>query len=362
MAFLGSTNLTKVAIKKASAWNTEVSVSSGGLFLYASSIAPSGGYEDFIPRDFGTSGKRKSQKRLKGNFSFSVSCDATFSQAWLALFGQLMGTESTPAEQTVGQGDYLHNFDLADSIDGLFWTMVWKVETNKVRAFPSAKITSFSFDSPAPGVGTVSFQGIADEFVETTTSTTTHIDALAPFAYESAVFGAANTHLRFADYSTSTPLSSTNDMAVQNFKIQLSRPMTAQHASRGALSAKCFEPSQQGDIDGMVEFTLFRLDAATYGDLMAAWYNATVKMAELQLLGSAIGTGLARTLKFQFPYIQAPGEIPQGQAPAGNNQYWTPTFKGRMLVAPAAAAGMSGFTDYLRLVSIDQRGPTKWIA
>lgn len=358
MAQLDSTNQCKAVLKKGASWNTEADITSGGIFLFANNISVSGGYEDFRPRDFGTSGKRTKQHRIRGNFTVNISCDITFGQAWLTLLGALMGTESVPAEQTVGEGDYLHNFDLADSILGMFHTLVYKVETDKTRAFPSLKVQSCSIESETPGVGTAQFSCIADEFIESSANTASEIDAVAATAYEAGVISGSAAYFRYDAYSTGSALTNADDKPITRFKMDLSRPMQAQHALRGASSGKCYEPSQQGDIEGMVEFTLYRLAAAD-ADLMADWYNASTKMAELFFSGSQIGAGVNRSLKFSFPYLQPPGEVPQGQSPGGNNQYFTPTLKATMLKAPAAAAGMAGFTDYLRVVSVDGRS-TKW--
>src|SRR5689334_11604557 len=120
MATITSNNVV-AALKKGSTWGTEVIVTSG-VYLYASSIQLSGGFADFLARDFGQSGKRTSQARLQADFNVTITCDLTYGQGWLALFASLMGTESTPAEVTGAQGDYLDNIDLADTT-AIFWTL-----------------------------------------------------------------------------------------------------------------------------------------------------------------------------------------------------------------------------------------------
>jgi hypothetical protein len=128
-----ATDLVKCGLKKGSAWGTAVAVSSG-IYLYGR-ISVSGGDDGYFPADLGFAGKRLTQTFLRRNLSVTFTADLAYSQGVMALVTSVMGTESSPAEQTASQGDYLRNIDLADSNVGLFWTLAWLNEDDDLCEF-----------------------------------------------------------------------------------------------------------------------------------------------------------------------------------------------------------------------------------
>lgn len=358
MAKFDSTNQAKAALKKTT-WGTEGDITSGGIYLFASNITCSGGYETVYSRDFGTSGKRTIQRRTRAAFNVSITCESTFGQGWLALLSGLMGTESVPAETTGGQSDYSRNIDLAD-YPSVCWTLVYSVETDKTRCIPSLKITSASFAGDAAGVGTWTFQGIGHSFIESSSNTVSEIAALSTYTYDQAILGGGNHYFRYGAYSTVTALTSTNNLPILNISLSLERPLQGQHVLQGANSFFVTEPLQQGDTMGSISFRLPTLESSV-ADLMSDWYTAPYKMAELFYDGTQIGTGVNHSIKIQLPYLQSPGELAGGQDLPSNNQFFQPAINLTMLKASSAPSGMSGVTDYLRVVSIDKRS-SKWTA
>jgi hypothetical protein len=359
MAVLDSTRFCKAALKKGATWHTESDIASGGIYFFATKIAISGGYDDYRPTDVGTGGKRVDQKRLNGKFNVAITCNTTSNQGYMALLASLLATESTPAEQTTGQGDYLRTLDLADTMS-VFWTLCWKAETDESRCIPSLKITSVKWACDANGNGTWEIQGICDTFIKGVTNTAAKIDALSQVAYESLMLGGSTAYFRYGAYSVGTALSSSNNLPILSMEFNLSRGLQGQWGLDTANPGLTVEPLQQGDIDASVMFKLPTLNRAQ-ADLMADWQSAAYKMAEVYFSGTVIGTGVARSMKMQFPYMQAPGAVPGGQDVAGNNQFLNPSLSFTLLKAPAAPAGMTGVTDYLRITSIDARS-TKFTA
>lgn len=355
-----STNDVTVALKKGSTWGTEADITSGGLFLYASNISVSGGYTDFIPRDFGLAGKRTSTARLQGKFNVKITCDLTYGQAWLALFASVMGTESSPSETTVGEADYLVNHDLADSVTGLFWTLCYKVETDRVFVLPSVKIMGFSLSISNNGAGSITFDGEADVITESSANTVAEIAALTKYTYETVTLGGANHYFR-TNADSGGGLSGSDDKMITGVTISVSRPLRGQYGLRGASSKYVLEPLQYGDIEGTLKVDYIELDDATY-DMFGEWEAATTKKAELFIDGSQIAGGVNRSLKFQMPYLKPKPTIPVGHDVQSNNSQFTPSIEYHMLKRSAAPTGMSGVTDYLRLAEIHPTRSTKWTA
>lgn len=359
MAILYSTNEAKIALKKGATWGTEADITSGGLFLYANNVTVSGGFDNFTPNDIGFAGKPTQLKRLSGSFNVSITCDTTFNQSWLALLGALMGTESSPTETTGGQGDYLRNFDLADSNVGLFYTLGWKIETDRTLFLPSVKIQSFKMEGAVNANPKISFTGICDLIVESATNLASEIDALTPSAYESAIFGGADPYFR-ANAQGGAGLSSGVNIPVSSFSVELTRALQTRYTLRGANSYYTIEPLQLGDIQCFVSFKISELDNATY-DSWGIWAAQTEQKAEIYMAGAAIGTGIKRSIKMQFPRLSPTGEIPSGHDISGPNSLFEPSIRFQALKASSAPTGMTGVTDLIRVASVDLRS-TKWTA
>lgn len=353
-----STQNVVAALKKGTTWGTEVVVSTG-VYLYASQISISGGQADFLPRDTGLGGKRTSQARLQADFNVTITCDLTYGQGWLALFSSLMGTESTPAEQTVGQGDYLDNIDLADT-SAIFWSLAYSIETDRVIAIPSLQVQSATFTQALNGAGTVSFNCIAHSVVVSSTSTVANITSNTQYPYETAILGGTNHYFRINADSGSS-LAAGDNKQILDYSLTINRPYSTRFGLNGASSKYTLQPDQIGYLDGTLQVTVNELDDASY-DMLTHWSGAGYYKAELFLDGSQIGTGVNRSLKFQMPYLQATGEFPPGHDVANNSSIFSPKITYRLLKRSTAPTGMTGVTDLLRLAEIHPTRSTKWTA
>lgn len=347
-------------LKKGSTWGTEGDITSAGINLYASSITLSGGYADFQSRDFGQGGKRTNNARLQMDANVAITCDLTYGQGWLALFQGVMGTESSPAEQTASQGDYLVNHDLADSNYGLYWTMGFSIESDRTISIYSMKVISATFNININSPATVTFNCIADHFREGSANTVSEITALTDYAYESVVLGNTNHYFRLDTYANA-PLTSADNKQILGVDIAISRPSQPIRGLRGANTPYSLEPKQLGVIDGTLTVRFNELDNATW-DILTEWSIPVFNMAELFIDGSVIGTTVNRSLKFQFPYLKVKGAFPAGHSPESNNGLFQPVISFDMLKASSAPSGMSGVTDLLRLAEIHPVRSTKWSA
>lgn len=353
-----TTKDVSVAIKKGSTWGTEVAVSSG-IWLDVSSIRVSGGYQDFRPRDTGRAGKRTYQTRLALNANVSITCDLTYGRGWLALFAGFMGTESSPAEQTASQADYLVTFDLADT-PSIFWSLAWAIETDRVAVVPSFKVSSITIQIDANNAGTVTFNGIGDTWLQSSTSTVANITGNTQYAYETATLGGANHYFRMNTDSGSA-LSGSDNKEIVGVTLTLSRNLSPRYGLRGANTKFTKEPLQLGDIDASLQVRVLGADDANI-DALADWYSAPYKKCEIFFDGSQIAAGVNRSYKIQIPYMQSEGAFPAGFDVANNASYMDPVINYTLLKRSAAPSGMSGVTDYLRMTAIQPTRSTKWTA
>lgn len=355
-----ATDLVKIGLKKGSAWGTAVAVSSG-IYLYGR-ISISGGDDGYFPSDLGFAGKRTTQTFLRRNLSVTFTADLAYSQGVMALVASVMGTESTPSEQTVSQGDYLRNIDLADSNVGLFWTLAWLNEDDDLCELSSVKWTGFTIAQEANGVGTVTVQGVADNLTILAggaASSVANITGNTPLTYQSAVLGGTNHYFRI-NADSGAGLSGTDNKPILSYSLSLQRTLDPLFALRGANTKYSLEPTPLGDIVGNLTFQLAYIDDSVQ-DLILDWLNKSTFKAEIFLDGSQIGSGVNTSYKFQMPLLQPDGPIPSGYDAPAKNQRMQPSLSYAMMKRSAAPTGMTGVTDYLRIVSIDRRS-TKWTA
>lgn len=347
-------------IVKGTTWGSEGDVTSGGINLYASSISLGGGFADFLSRDFGQGGKRTNNARLAHDCNVAITCDNTYGQGWLALFAGFMGTESSPAEQTASQADYLVTIDMADA-PTIYWTLGFSIESDRTISIYSMKVQSISFAQDINGAGSWTFNCMADTIREGSANTVAEIAALTDYTYETCIMGGTNHYFRIDAYSAGTALTNADDKTILGVTMNITRPMQPKRGLRGANTPYTLQPLQIGPIDATLEVKFNELNNASW-DILGDYLSPSFKMAELFMDGSVIGTTVNRSLKFQFPYLKIKGAIPSGHDVKSNNGMNEPIVVYDMLKAPAAPSGMSGVTDLLRLTSIGPTRSTKWTA
>ena len=86
--------------------------------------------------------------------------DGLINEIIAAVFGS---ASTSPAEQTGGQGDYLHNIDLVASNLGIFQTLAWKVETDQVIEVPGVKWNQVVIRGESNNFATVTVNGLASQ-------------------------------------------------------------------------------------------------------------------------------------------------------------------------------------------------------
>lgn len=354
-----SFNDVVAGLKKGSTWGTAGDITASGINLYASQISISGGFADFLTRDFGQGGKRTNNARLQADFNVTITADLTYGQAWLALLAGLYGTESSPSETTGGQGDYSCHHDVADSTYGIYWTLCFSIESDRVLEIPSLKVVGMTIQQDINQAGTVTFQCVASNVQLSSTNTVAEITALSDLAYETCTLGGANHYFRIDSYSASTALTNADDKTILGYTFSMTRPHSPIRGLRGSNTAYTMEPKQLGPIEATLTVRYNELDDGTW-DILSEWLSPSFKMATLFVDGSQIGSGVNRSITMHFPYLKPKGQFPAGHDVQSNNGLFTPTIQYDALKAASNAAGMSA-SDICRVTTISQRS-TKWTA
>lgn len=352
-----NTNRAKVAFAIGSTWGTAPDMTAGGAgkLTHVSQFAVNASIGRHNPRDNGFDNFIKEVIRLEESVSLTISMDLVSDNWWPLLAAHFMGTSSTPSEQTVSQGDYLHNIDFTNEIEGEFLSCSYLVEDDRAVEFPSIKITSMAIDMPVNQVGTVTFNAIADKVVVATGSqvnNATDIGTLSyPTQYEALVLGGTNHYFRMNAQGGGS-LSSSNDYRIMRFGAQFARPVQAGHVLRGANTRYVVEPQQLGPTTGSINFQLYDIDDSVL-DMLNDWDSASEFKAELFVDGTQIGSGVNRSLKLQLPRLHHTAPIPAGHDIPNANSLMQPTATLQTLQAASAPTGMTGVTNYMRAAIIN---------
>lgn len=362
MSVLGSTSEINCGIKKATTWGTEVQVTgSSAIALFPSSLQLNDSFADFLSRDIGQGNFRTSQARLQEDCSFSMSFDTTYaSNGVYALLAGFMGTESSPTETTVGQSDYSCTMDFASSVYGNFWTLAYSIETDRVRAVPAFKVVSVTYTHAVNGAGTWTFQCVGDRSIVSSLTTVGNLQGLTTYSYETATLGGTNHYARINTQS-GAGLSLSDNFTGIGWTLTMTRPHQPLFGLRGENTKYTLEPRQNGPIDCALKVDFTEVDDASL-DMLSHWTNATKLKAEFFFDGTQIASGVNRSLKIQFPYLQATGQGPTGHDWANNNSLLLPSLTYRALKASAAPTGMTGVTNLVRFTPIFETRSTKWFS
>lgn len=353
-----STNDVIVGIKTGTTWGTAVSVS-GGYSLRCSQMTLSGGFDTFLPRDIGLGALLTDVKQLNFNGTISITCDTTYNQAWQHLLAMVQGREQTQAEQTGGQGDYLHCTHTKGSSSGMFSTVAWLIEDDRCVEIPSVKWVSAQYQTASNNVGSWTFTGIFYSIQVAVTNSVAILNALSGRTYESSVLGGASAYIRISSYMTGlNTLSSTHDKQISNFTATLNRPMTSRFTLRGANSPYTLEPFQTGPVRTNVTVQAAETDDSIT-DLISDWQNQTPRMLELYAQGTQIGSGTNNAIKLRFPYLKAIGNLPTGYDVQGNNTLMQPSLQFEALSISTAPGGFNGL-GYNWITSTTDSLAAKW--
>lgn len=352
-----NTNRAKVAFAIGATWGTAPDMTAGGAgkLTHCSQFTINGSRGRFNPRDNGFDNFIKEIIALEESVSITASFDVASGNWWPLLVAHFMGTSSTPTETTGGQGDYLHNIDFTNEIDGEFLAASFLVEDDRAIEIPSLKMTSLAGNFTTNGVGTITINAVCDQLVTTIGSqvnNATDVNTLVyPTVYESLVLGGTNHYFRM-NAQGGAALNNTNDLKILGVSFNFARPMQPDFALRGANSKYTDEPQQLGPTTGTLTVQLKEIDDSIW-DFASDWKNLTEFKAELFMDGTQIGTGVNRSNKYQFPRLASAPGFPGGHDIPNANSLMQPNMVFQVLQAATAPTGMTGVTNYMRLANID---------
>lgn len=258
-----------------------------------------------------------------------------------------MGSPAAAAISTSAAGQttsWIHQFDLADSIDGLGATFA--IDKNLyVDELTSAKVHGFELTQASNGAMDQTFTvlgskptNISSVNINSTLGGATFPVFTNRIVQQQGVFR--------MNANSAGALSSTDAIHVESVKLTFARPEDAPH-----IYGQDFveEPADNGWPDVMVELTYPRMNTVSANSLYAGLRSSTAFKADWIFTGAFINSTDNYTKKFQFPYLQL---MEDGFLAATNGaQQVKPVVKLAARLAPTSPTGMA-FVRPFRLTRI----------
>lgn len=335
-----------LGIGNGSTWGTAPDFTSGsnGEILYADNCNVSHSINLYRVAQ-GTS-RPTDIKRLAHGVGVTLNGRAHYNDRWMQVLANLMGTSTaSPAEQNVGEGDYLHNIDMNSETYGLFQSLSFTHETDEVTEVPSCKWASGQIVFTVNDVVSYSFSGIGDKALysesDTVVNNASDVTGLTTPTPSPICFMSDNLYVRINSQSGSE-LSSSNDLEVVSVTLAITREgMTNDFVTRGANTKYVIEPKQGGLTTVTAAFQFAELSQAKY-DVLSQWATGAELKGELFVDGDAIASGKNESILVQMPRMIVASNT---GADLTRGRVFAPLMTCELFKAASAPTGMTGVTD-----------------
>lgn len=338
------------AFEQGSTWNTPVAVgASDGIRILSEGIQGGAGTLERqtvgLPwGDKPDQGPELWRGPVRGDLFYNGNCGKFLSYVF--------GTSGAPTQTPPSTGTtYLHVCDIANSLSK-FMTLVLARRaqvggSTKWHEYKSAMMSRVRFTGSGNGRVNWEAEIIASALDrDSSTNTTTQTDAVTV----PTILGA----VRFADglfrinaQAGGALASTTDDIGISGFELEISRPLSADFLADG--TGVLALPAEENVCDVILRVDLRSYDVDTW---IAAWAGGTEYKADLKFTGTgkAPASGSDPYFQFQFPRLVLASQ-PQANIPGRGRVPHRVEF--RALVASSAPTGMTGVTQPVRLNVLD---------
>jgi hypothetical protein len=253
-----------------------------------------------------------------------------------------MGTGGAPVQQGTTTA-YLHTFQLATNLDGLYDTIAAD-KVVSIWELPSVKYTGFTLTLTADGLATFSVPAVASSVKITSGQVNT---TLAAVTYRSKVLNVFGTHIKVrANAASGGALSDSDKIYPSQVTLTYARQMDGDFVfdGTGIQTEPSYTdvPSMQLELTFPIYGTSAQQVANTYftNALAETAMKADITMTSPQLAG----TGFNYSITIEMPNLV----VSDPQAPVNNPGKIPLTVTLAMIEAPTAPSGMSGLTKPFR--------------
>lgn len=259
------------------------------------------------------------------------------------IVAQFMGAATSPAEQTVGQGDYLHRLTLYASANRVLASFAWDMTSADTVEFPSAVVTSITTSVEAAEQYFKIDAEILGNAWESNSSVNDSAAVAAATIANSELCAVKQSDAFWIDTMESGSLASGDQVDIISYSRTLTRPQEMLPSIRG--SAGNDTPTETDLISGTLTVTLQELADMTWLD---AWENGTEYKCLLNIEGTQIGSGVNKTWNEYTPRMKLIQKPEYNITEAGFNQV---TLVFAILEASANPTGMNSKYPYFDIIN-----------
>jgi hypothetical protein len=246
-----------------------------------------------------------------------------------------MGSPAAVAIATSASGQvtsWTHQFDLADSIDGLGVTVAWD-KNQYVEELTSAKVYGFELTQQDNGAMQMAYKLMGSKATNISSVNINSTVAGATFpalgnriVQQQGVFR--------MNLNSAGALGATDAVKAESIKLTFERPQDAPHVYGQDFVD---EPADNGYPTAMIEVQYPRMNTPSANSLYAGLRSATAFKADWTFTGALINSTDTYKQLWQFPYLQ----LEDWSAPTNGAQQVKPTAKFAARLAPTSPTGMA---------------------
>lgn len=277
----------------------------------------------------------------------SFSAKVGYNNGIPELLATFFGTSAAPAEQTVGQGDYLHVIKLNETRLAYFFTMAMQATSSEIFEFPDCAISDLvlNYAGPFPNYVVADFTCLANNRVDAAAS------QVNTFAGLTALAAPNRDEIVARDTSLGFRLNSDSGGALANGDVKPITGATIQFTdalrriSEMKNAAGLSKPVPEDVFLGTLTVNFRDLTDFTYYTALGA---GTTYKGSVTVTGNQIGTGVNQKFEVAMPYLKIVQDPQFTYANPGINEHIV-TFD--MLARTATPTGMADKYPHINLIN-----------
>jgi len=265
------------------------------------------------------------------------------------MLAQFFGKSSTPAEQNVGENDYLTRLtfnNVAPILNAKYLTMAMKDTSTTTLEFPAVAMDSMTITIVPNNYISMDFTGIANtRNLSSATNTTTVMNALSAPAENEIVVRETDEFLINAQASGALT-TATDRKVIEQCVITFTKPQESIPLIKG--SAGNGEPTSTGNYTCTLTVTYNTLEDHTW---FTAAESGTEYKAGFTFEGSQIGAGDNYGFRLYFPRLQIVDDPEYTATTPGNNKHIVTYTAMPATSAPTGMNDVHPYVEYTNTIS-----------
>lgn len=238
-------------------------------------------------------------------YRFNLAFDAGFQNGFDRIVAQYFGQSSVPAEQTPGEGDYLHVLTFSSTPNQHFGTYVTETSQDTVIEFQSTFVESLTITMDSVGQPVRYSADLTANNAEFDTSAAVNNNAtLAALSFVDGERFVPKCENKFRiapmlDNGADVALTDNDTFAITSFEFTTDLPLEVVPEMTGG---ECNGPTQSDDRTGTLTIDI-KLHEGNDSYSFLDWINGTFFQADWEMIGSQINSGANKSFKLKFPKL-----------------------------------------------------------